>query len=147
MAVSNLDALTLSGALTAGSISSTGAISAAGITNTGMVVQSSAAGITAEAAGTQAAATLLTKTVNSVDTVAGAADGIKLPLAVAGTIIYLTNNTATSMQVFGDGTDTINIGAGDVATATGVAQAANKSAIYFCTVSAPAGKWQRVLTA
>jgi imidazole glycerol phosphate synthase subunit HisF len=136
MALTNLDALTLTGALTA-----------AGITNSGMVVLSTAVGITAEAAGTQAAATSLTKSVNSVDTVAGAADGIKLPLAVAGTIIYLTNNTATSMQVFGDGTDTINIGAGDVATATGVAHAGNKSAIYFCTVSAPAGKWQRVMTA
>jgi hypothetical protein len=40
----------------------------------------------------------------------------------------VTNNTATSMQVFGPATDTINIGAGDVATATGVAQAANKTA-------------------
>jgi len=147
MALTNLDALTLTGALNAASITATGTLTTAGVVNSGMEVLSSAAAITAEAAGTQAAATLLTKSVNSVDTVAGAADGIKLPLAVAGTIIYLTNNTATSMQVFGDGTDTINIGAGDVATATGVAHAGNKSAVYFCTVTAPAGKWQRVMTA
>jgi hypothetical protein len=129
------------------SLTSAGAITAAGFTNTGLGTSSAAAGITAHAGGGQASATALTKEVNSVDTVATAADSVALPLAVIGQKIYLTNNTATSMQVFGSGTDTINIGAGDVATATGVAQAANKSAIYFCTKTAPAGKWQRVLTA
>lgn len=99
--------------------------------------------ITAEAAGTQAAATLLTSAINSVDTVAGAADGIKLPLAQAGLEIFVVNNTATSMQVFGSGTDTIN----NVVTATGVAQAAGISAIYKCVTTAPAGKWYRVLSA
>jgi hypothetical protein len=134
-------------ALSVDSLTSTGPITAAGITNTGTSVTSSAVAITAFAGGGQTSATALTKNVNRVDTVGTAADSVKLPLAVAGTIIHLTNNTATSMQVFGAGTDTINIGAGDVATATGVAQAGNKSAIYFCTSAAPAGKWSRVLTA
>jgi mRNA degradation ribonuclease J1/J2 len=128
-------------------LTASGRVTAAGFTNTGTSVVAAATGITAAAGGTQAAATQLASTINRVDTVATAADSVKLPLAVAGAVVYLTNNTATSMQVFGSGTDTINIGAGDVATATGVAQAANKSAIYFCTSAAPAGKWERVLTA
>jgi hypothetical protein len=117
------------------------------ITATSPGISSSQAGVTAAAGGGQANATAITKKINSVDTVATAADSVKLPLAQIGLEIFLTNNTATSMQVFGSGTDTINIGAGDVATATGVAQAANKTATYVCTKSAPAGKWQRVLTA
>ena len=32
-------------------------------------------------------------------------------------------------------------------TGTGVAQAAGKSAIYYCTKTAPAGAWYRVLSA
>jgi hypothetical protein len=111
-------------------------------------------GITAFAGGGQTNATLLTNGINRVDTVATAADSVKLPASTAGTapgilgqIVIVTNNTATSMQVFGSGTDTINIGAGDVATATGVAQAANKTAIYIATSTGTAAKWERVLTA
>lgn len=142
------DTITTTGAATiGGAMTVAAALTANGFTNTGIGYASAAAAITAFATGGQTSATQLTKGVNSVDTVGTAADSVKLPLAVAGAVIHLTNNTATSMQVFGAGTDTINIGAGDVATATGVAQAANKSATYFCTKTAPAGKWQRVLTA
>lgn len=129
------------------SLALTGRLSTAGVDSTGLGTSSAAAAITAFASGGQTSATQITKRINSVDTVATAADSVKLPLAVIGTEVVLTNNTATSMQVFGAGTDTINIGAGDVATATGVAQAANKTAAYFCTKSAPAGKWQRIVTA
>jgi hypothetical protein len=105
--------------------------------------QSVEVGITATASGNQATARALTAAHNDVATVGTAADSVKLPLAVAGLRVYVENSSATSMQVFGDGTDTIN----NVATATGVAQAGGKSAVYFCTVSAPAGKWFRVLSA
>lgn len=139
----NLNSLALSETLSvAGATSLTGLV-----TLGGLLKLSVETAITATAGGTQAAARALTKGINRVDTVATAADSVKLPLAVAGLVVALTNNTATSMQVFGDGTDTINIGAGDVATATGVAQAANKTAVYLCTSAAPAGKWERVLTA
>ncbi len=133
--------------LVVGSIEVSGVATVGGLSNTGSSTASVAVGITAHAGGGQASATALTATIDSVDTVATAADSVALPLAVAGLVRYVTNNTANSMQVFGSGTDTINIGAGDVATATGVAQAANKSAIYFCIKSAPAGKWERVITA
>ncbi|MBZ9939147.1 hypothetical protein LB518_22815 [Mesorhizobium sp. BR1-1-16] len=98
-------------------------------------------GITAYAGGGQTNARQLVASVNHVTTVATAADSVKLPASVVGLVIVITNGAASnSMQVFGAGTDTIN----DVATATGVAQAAGKSAIYSCPV---AGKWYRNLSA
>lgn len=97
-------------------------------------------GLTAHAGGGQANALPLANAMNEVSTVATAADSVSLPLANDGLVVYLRNASATSMQVFGSGTDTIN----GVATATGVAQAAGVSAIYFCTKSAPAGTWGRV---
>jgi len=99
--------------------------------------------ITASTTNTQAGALALTSTFNNVTTVAVAANTVKLPLAVAGLWVAIRNGGANSMQVYGDGTDTINA----VATATGVAQAAATSALYFCTTPAPAGKWFRVLSA
>lgn len=98
-------------------------------------------GVAAAAGGGKTNATLLSEVVARVSTVATAADSVKLPPAEAGLVVCLVNGHATnSMQVFGSGTDTIN----DVATATGVAQAAGKAAIYFSPV---AGKWYRVLSA
>lgn len=102
-----------------------------------------ATGIAAKAGGGQSGATELTAAYNDVSTVASSADSVALPLAVAGISVVVRNSAANSMQVFGSGTDTINA----VATATGVAQAATTSALYFCTASAPAGKWFRVLSA
>ncbi|MFG1399843.1 hypothetical protein [Roseixanthobacter pseudopolyaromaticivorans] len=98
-------------------------------------------GITAYAGGGQTNATQLTASINHVTVVASAADSVKLPKSAPGAICIVTNgDSADSMQVFGYGTDTIN----DVATATGVAQAAGKTAVYVCPV---AGKWYRALSA
>lgn len=111
---------------------------------TSVFAQNVLEGVTAHAGGTQAAAFQLTGHAANVTVVATAADSVALPLAVAGAVYFLQNSDAAdSMQVFGAGTDTIN----NVATATGVAQAAGKSGAYFCTKSAPAGKWFRVLSA
>lgn len=119
-----------------------GIVTADGFVTTPMV-SNVAEGLTAFAGGGQASATQITATNNNVTTVATAADSVKLPLAKAGLVVRIQNSGANSMQVFGAGTDTIN----GVATATGVAQAAGKSAEFFCTVSAPAGKWFRILSA
>lgn len=98
-------------------------------------------GITAYAGGGQTNATQLAAGINHVTVVATAADSVKLPKSVRGAIcIVINGDSADSMQVFGYGTDTIN----DVATATGVAQAAGKTAVYACPV---AGKWYRDLSA
>lgn len=96
-------------------------------------------GITALAGGAKPG-TLLTTTMNVVTVCATAADSVSLPAAVAGAEVFVHNATAASMQVFGLGTDTIN----SVATATGVAQATLKSALYKCVV---AGNWIRLLSA
>ena len=118
-----------------------GTLSSATTVTAGTYVKQSAAdAITAFAGGGQTNATALPASFNRVATVATANDSVKLPASVAGRSVYVVNGSANSMQVFGAGTDTIN----DVATATGVAQAAGKSATYFCPV---AGKWYRVLSA
>lgn len=107
----------------------------------GNVVRTAASAITAFAGGGKASATPLTAVVNHVTTVATAADSVLLPAAVVGAEIVVINGAASnSMQVFGAGTDTIN----DVATGTGVAHAAGKTATYYCPV---AGKWYRNLSA
>lgn len=136
--------LAFSGLAVNGNANVTGALTAASISTTGIGTVSVSDGLTAHAGGTQAAALALTSKINRISTVASANDSVALPLAVAGISIEVVNGAAVnSMQVFGAGTDTIN----DVATATGVAQAAGKAASYFCTTSAPAGKWYRNLSA
>jgi len=113
---------------------------------TGAVVSlgSVVTGITAHAGGGQGSATALTGAINSVDTVGTAADSVKLPAPThVGQRVTVINTTATSMQVFGSGTDTINA----VATATGVAQAAGKSADYIAITTGTAAAWFRILSA
>jgi hypothetical protein len=90
--------------------------------------------ITAHAGGGQASATALTTGLNRVTVVATAADSVRLPASAAGLEVWIVNDTANAMQVFGASTDTIN----NVATATGVSVAAGKTVVYRCPV---AGKW------
>mgnify|MGYP000917482537 CR=1 FL=1 len=105
------------------------------------------AAVTAFAGGGQASATALTSTANIVTTVASANDSVKLPLAKKGMKVLVHNGHATnSMQVFGAGVDTIN----GVATGTGVAQAATKSALYYAVADGDGtavGAWFRLLSA
>lgn len=105
------------------------------------ILNSAADTITARAGGGQALATQLTRTVNHVSVVATAADSVRLPQALKGASCVVINAHPTNaIQVFGFATDTIN----DVATATGVSQAAARTATYHCPVD---GKWYRVLSA
>ena len=97
-------------------------------------------GITALAGGGRTGAPVLVLGSNEVTTVASGADSVVLPVAVPGSVVFVVNATATSMQVFANGSDTINGTAG----ATGVAQAGNKYALY---VAADLGQWYRILTA
>lgn len=110
------------------------------LVTTGVAQSLVATGITAQADTTKANATVLDYGISNVTTVAGAADSVLLPAALAGRICYLSNAGANSMQVFGQGTDTIN----GVATGTGVAQGNGLSAVYFCVAD---GAWMRVLSA
>lgn len=97
-------------------------------------------GITATPGGTKAAARALKRSMNRISVCATAANSVLLPKAIAGSIVLLANSGVASAQVFGKGDDTIN----GVATATGVAQGAGLSALYFCITS---GAWFRVLSA
>jgi hypothetical protein len=98
-------------------------------------------GITALAGGSRTGAPVLVLGSNEVTTVASGADSVVLPVAVPGSVVFVVNATAsTSMQVFANGSDTINGTAG----ATGVAQAGSKSALY---VAADLGQWYRILSA
>ncbi|MCX5495380.1 hypothetical protein OSH11_11730 [Kaistia dalseonensis] len=142
-AVGDFASLAVTGGATVGGMATvTGLLTAtANLAIGGFEVQSAADALTAYAGGGQTNALQLAKGVNRISTVATAADSVKLPASVAGMVVFVINGAASnSMQVFGAGTDTIN----DVATATGVAQAAGKSAVYICPV---AGKWYRVLSA
>lgn len=105
------------------------------------------AAVAAYAGGGQTNATAIAASANIVTTVASANDSVKLPLAKKGMKILVHNGHASnSMQVFGSGVDTIN----GVATATGVAQAAGKSALYYAVADGDGtavGAWFRILSA
>lgn len=93
--------------------------------------------LTALAGGGQTGATQLIEGVNRVGTVATAADSVMLPNTAGtagGQICVVINNTSTSMQVYGTGTDTVN----GIAYGTGIAQAANTVKFYVCTIP---GQW------
>jgi len=109
-------------------------------------------GITALAGGGQTGATQLTAQFNKVSTVASGNDSVMLPAVTAtpnklgaiGSQIIVRNAGANSLQVFGSGTDTIN----DVATATGVAVGAGKTAVFIAhSYNGTVGNWYMVLSA
>jgi|GEM_PF-2529485 len=87
----------------------------------------------------QATATPI-KTCQNRFTTVGSGTGAVLPVAAGGMSIVVMNAGANSLQVYGNGSDTIN----GVAGATGVALAAGKTAEYFTTV---AGAWHQLLSA
>lgn len=96
----------------------------------------SADNITANATGTQATATQLTAMVNRVATSSTAGAGVRLPTSAPGLIITLVNDGASSIQVFGNTTDSATIDG--IGTATGVAMANAKRGQFICTT---AGAW------
>lgn len=84
--------------------------------------ESAKTAITAGTTRTQAGATALTNEINRVDTSTAPSagsmlgDGVVLPAAAAGYDLIVWNNTANPIQVYANGSDTIN----GVAGATGV---------------------------
>ena len=97
--------------------------------------------ITAGTTRTQAGATLITADVTTVNTSTAPAagsllgDGVQLPQVGSGTDkVFLINNTANPIQVYGFGTDTIN----GVAGSTGIAMAPNSADVY---IEASPGAW------
>ncbi len=111
-------------------------------------------GITALAGGDAAAGTQLLQGLSRIDTVGTAADSVRLPPAISGGQCIVWNNTATSMQVFGQQANQGGLAAGDqvclsnpnapAAVATGIAQAGASIAIYRCFTN---GVWKQFLSA
>jgi hypothetical protein len=98
-------------------------------------------GVVALAGGGLTAATpVLLRGVNVVTTVASGSDSVVLRKAIAGAVVLVRNATANAMQVFGNGSDTINGTAG----ATGISVAGNKSVLFFAGKD---GVWFSLLTA
>lgn len=98
-------------------------------------------GIVALAGGGRTGAPVLNLGSNEIITVASAADSVVLPKLSLGAVVFVVNAAATNaLQVFANGSDTINGTAG----ATGVSQAAGKSALY---VASDLGQWYRLLSA
>lgn len=88
-------------------------------------------GIVAQADGTKANATVIREKAkyHVIATSAGAADSILLPYPHVGNIHLVKNNGANTVQVFADGTGTVN----SQATATGITQQAGDAILYFCS--------------
>ncbi len=99
-------------------------------------------GITALAGGARNSSTpVLVLGANTVTTVATAADSVVLPVAVAGSVVWLRNaDAADAVQVFANGSDTINGTAG----ATGISVANGKTVLF---VAATNNVWFSLLTA
>lgn len=97
--------------------------------------QSVSDSLTAHAGGGQTNALPLTSGINRVATVATAGDSVALPPSYVGAELVVINAGANAMQVFGNGTETIN----SVATATGVSQGAGRIVVYYCVAL---GNWQ-----
>jgi|SRR5579863_1402970 len=106
----------------------------------GLIIESNLAAITAGTTRTQAGATALTREVNRIDTSTAPAtgstlgDGVALMPSVAGLDVTVINNTANPIQVYGNGSDTIN----GVAGATGVPIPPGDVATFECAI---AGAW------
>lgn len=83
--------------------------------------------VTALAGGGRTGAPILQYANNIVSTVATAADSVQLPIGYPGAICVVRNTGANAMQVFAQGSDTINATAGS----TGVSQAVG-GALYWC---------------
>lgn len=104
-------------------------------------IGSNESGKTAGIGGTRAAAYPIVAAQTQFSVVTSANDACVLPKAYPGCSCYILNSdAANSLQVFANGSDTINATAG----ATGVALANGAAALYQCIV---AGNWRRFISA
>lgn len=106
----------------------------AGVGTSGALpVQLVANGVSAAGAN-QAAATPLPADFNRITT-ATANQGVRLPAAVQGLDIVVSNKSGVPIIVYGNGTDTVD----GIAGATGVSQMNNSVVFFFCTAN---GIWE-----
>src|ERR1700686_2527707 len=102
-------------------------------------------GIVAKAGVGNTLGTQIKKLVTRADTVASAGDSLSLPPAQHGLVLRVTNNTATSCNVFPYLGDAINA----LGTDAAYALAGNKSVEFVCELGGPAegnahGAWYTI---
>lgn len=90
--------------------------------------------ITATPGGTKAAARPLVRSLNHITVCATANNSVLAPKAIAGSILLVRNDGATTLALFGKDADTID----GVATGTANTIAAGKAKQYFCLTT---GQW------
>lgn len=114
---------------------------ATGFGGPGLQTLSSQDGLTAKIGGAQGGGPAINRMINRFTTVTSGNDSCTLPTSFVGAQITIINGAASnSMNVFPATGDAINaLGANNA-----FALAANKSAVFYCTVS---GQWHTVLTA
>ena len=121
LATNTVTATTFTGNLS-GNVTATGTVQAANITATAYITRAVTNSVSANGTGptgnTQANATALTTEINIVSAVA-AGTGVRLPAAVAGTVVYITNNTANSLLVYPQTNGIINNQAANAAFTQG----------------------------
>jgi len=113
----NLATNTISATTFSGNVTASGTVQAANITATAYITRAVTTGISANGT-TQAQATGLTTEINIVSTV-NSGTGVRLPAAVAGTVVYITNNSANSLLVYPQTNGIINSQAANAAFTQG----------------------------
>ncbi len=136
MATTNLDALSLDGALTvAGALALTGAA-----TLSGAITISTATAVAAAGSNSQANSTLLSSTFSVVATVSATTRGVRLPAAAAGRVMIVKNTATTQMNIYPASGDVIN------ALSTNAAYDLVKAKMALF-VAQDATTWHTILTA
>lgn len=98
------------------------------------LLESAQDNITATAGGAQSSAFQLSTQTSRITTVVTIGDSVALPSATPGLELIVINHGLNAMQVFGNGTDTID----DQVAASGVSQMSNSMVIFTCVT---AGSW------
>ena len=98
-------------------------------------IRSVSTGITANGS-TQTQATVLTTEINIVSTVTSGT-GVRLPTAVAGTVVYITNTSANSVVVYPQTSGQIN----NLGTNIGFTQGANATLQFIAPTTS---RWYTV---
>jgi hypothetical protein len=103
--------------ISTGNLTASGTVQAANITSTGFITRAVTTSISANGT-TQATATGLTTEINIVSAV-NSGTGVRLPAAVAGTVVYITNTSANTLLVYPQTNGIINAQSANVAFAQG----------------------------
>ena len=129
MRISNTGAVTINQPSSGNALTVNGNLQTTGnITTSNYLINSVQTGISASGS-TQGTATVLGNTINVVSIVSSGANGVRLPTAIAGMTIYITNTTANSLNVYPDSGASINFSSINVP----LSQGANSTIHYIAS--------------